>query len=87
MAERMENHKLLNKFNHLLSIVGIYSFEVYLVHVFLYENLMYRILHLFPSISDNLLWLLTIPVIICGTWILNRIAAFVSNLFHQKKHG
>jgi biotin synthase-like enzyme len=25
--------------------------------------------------------------IICGTWILNRIAAFVSNLFHQKKHG
>ena len=62
--------------NALLNTIGSYSFEVYLIHVFLYETVMPRISDQLSMISPNLLWLATVPVIITGTFLLNRISRF-----------
>ena len=74
LAERMEGCKFLSWINRTLETVGKYSFELYLVHVFLYESLMMIIKDHLPGLPDTLLWLGSIPVLICGTYILKRLA-------------
>lgn len=79
-ANLLEGRKFLGWINKLLRTVGVYSFEVYLVHDFLYEGLIPRYKDYFVAIPNNLLWALTIPVVICGTYVLNRVAAAVSGI-------
>lgn len=86
LAEKVQGHKFLSWINRGLETVGIYSFEVYLVHVFLYESLMAIIKSHLSALSDTLLWLGSIPVIICGSFLLNRIAALFRKLI-KKIHG
>ena len=64
----------------ILERMGIYSFELYLVHSFLYAYLMKDIIPLFSGVPNNLLWLATIPVVLIGCFLLNRSAAMVSFL-------
>lgn len=64
-----------------LELMGVYSFEIYLVHSFLYAYLMGDIIPLFPNIPYHLLWLMTIPVVAVGCILLNRAAALLLWLF------
>ena len=70
--------------NRLLGVIGNYSFEVYLVHDFLYETLMVTVSRELSMIPNNLLWVCTIPVVVIGCFLLNRIAklllSFLSGL-------
>lgn len=85
LAEQLEKYTFLRWINRFLGTVGVYSFELYLVHVFLYEGLMGDIMNHFWYVPNNLLWLLTIPVVACGTFLLNRVAALAIWILEHKK--
>lgn len=74
----MHKTPLLRWLYRLLELMGIYSFELYLVHSFLYAYLMPDIIPQFSHIPVNYLWLMTLPVVALGTFLLNRAAAFLS---------
>lgn len=71
-----ETHPRMHWLNALLNTIGSFSFEVYLIHVFLYETIMPRISDRLSMIPQNLIWLATVPVIIIGSFLLNWIASF-----------
>lgn len=85
MAEKTETYSPLCWFNKFLETVGIYSFELYLVHVFLYEGLMPEIIGYLWRITVNWQWVMTLPVIILGTFLLNRVASLVSRIILKQK--
>lgn len=74
LMERLQQYKLFRGIGRVLEIIGIFSFELYLIHVFLYEWIMPSILALNWAIPENLLWLLTIPVVAGGSLLLNKLA-------------
>lgn len=84
LAARMDQYRPLRRINKFLDFVGTYSFELYLFHVFLYENLMPDIMERIPGIPNNQLWLMTLPVVVCGTYLLNRAAFFVGRICEKK---
>lgn len=84
-AEKLDGHKIFRGIRKLLDFVGIYSFELYLIHVFFYEGVMPQILDYLWKITVNMQWLMSIPVIILGTFLLNRVTSFVSRLLSTKK--
>lgn len=85
VAEKVEVCRFFRWINKSLEIIGIYSFELYLVHVFLYEGLMPGIMERFWMIPVNLLWAMTIPVVIAGTFLLNRITSFLNRIMTKQK--
>ena len=85
VAEKVEQCKILRWFNKFLETVGIYSFELYLVHVFLYEGLMPEIIDYLWRITVNQQWAMSIPVVILGTFLLNRVASSFSRIIENKK--
>lgn len=84
LAEKIHGNSFLRWINRFLETAGIYSFELYLVHVFLYEGLMPGIMVRFSGIPHNLLWLGTIPVVLCGTYLLNRAAALAGGFLKKQ---
>ena len=74
----VKNIKVFDWMYRFLCLIGIYSFETYLVHLFLYEGLMPGIVEQYKHINDQILWWGTIPVVIIGTFLLNRIAGLLS---------
>lgn len=83
LAEQMERSRLLHKIRKGVELVGIYSFEVYLVHIFLYDELIPEICKRVNLELNNLLWVLTIPVIACGVFLLNRISGFLQRVLKK----
>ena len=81
LGEVLEKHRVLRWLYRLLEMMGIYSFELYLVHIFLYERVMPHVQPMLPDIPHNLLWSMTVPVIIAGCFLLNRTASAVYFLF------
>ena len=71
LVEKIRVFDWLYKF---LCLIGKYSFEIYLVHLFLYEGLVPDIEVQYQHINNQLLWWCTIPVIVAGTFLLNRMA-------------
>lgn len=84
-AQKLEGSRFFRGMEKCLETVGIYSFELYLVHVFLYEGLWPAVVDYFWRITVNRQWAMSIPVIIIGTFLLNRVASLVSRLFLNKK--
>ena len=84
LAEKLEGYKIFRGIRKLLEIVGIYSFELYLIHVFVYEDFRMVILDYLWRITVNGQWLMSIPVILVGIFLLNRVAALVSRLVFRK---
>lgn len=84
LAGKLEQIGSLRWINRSLETVGVYSFELYLVHVFLYEGLMPGIMERLWMVPVNLLWAATLPVVVCGTYILHRMAAFAGRIMNQK---
>lgn len=87
LAAWLEKFAWLKWMNRLLETVGAYSFEIYLVHVFLYEFFLPGRLERLYRIPHNLRWALTIPVIALGAFLLNRIAAIVDKAISKKRNG
>ena len=85
LAEKMEKYKVLRWGKKILEIVGIYSFELYLVHVFLYEGVMPQIRGYLWKYTVNKQWVMSIPVIILGTFLLNRVASLANCLISKQK--
>lgn len=85
LAEKMQERPYLRRIKQFLEIVGTYSFELYLVHVFLYEGLMPRIVGYLWRITVNMQWAMSLPVVILGTFLLNRAAFFVNRLMQKQK--
>lgn len=83
LAEKMENYSGIRGLYKLLEVVGVYSFEVYLVHIFLYEDLIPEICERFGFVFNNKLWVLTIPLIACGTFVLNRMGVFSGRILER----
>lgn len=65
-----------------LALIGKYSFEVYLIHVPLYEFLQPRLRQL--PYNRNLMWLATIPLIALGCIFLKAIAGLISRFMRSK---
>ena len=84
LAEKLEGYKIFRGIRRLLEIVGVYSFELYLIHVFMYEDFRMVILDYLWRITVNGQWLMSIPVILVGIFLLNRVAALVSRLVFRK---
>ena len=84
LMERFQHLNLFRFVNRILEIIGRYSFEVYLTHVFLYEGLMPQIMSRGWNTSRNMMWLLTLPVVAGGSYLLNRAAAVVNWLLKTK---
>ena len=84
LAEKMEKCKALRWIKKFLEFVGTYSFELYLVHVFFYEGVMPQFLDYLWKITVNMQWLMSLPVIILGTFLLNRVASLASHLVFRK---
>lgn len=88
LAEKMEKYRVGKNLIDLLQRAGVYSFELYLVHVFMYEGLMPQIRPHLGNVPNNLLWLATIPAVVGGAYLLNRLTAVVSSFVknRRKKH-
>ena len=85
VAEKLEKYRFGRWINKFLVILGIYSFELYLVHVFLYEGVMPVIIGYLWRITVNGQWAMSVPVVIIGTFLLNRAASLVSRLISKQK--
>ncbi len=85
VAEKAGEYKIFRGILKLLETVGIYSFELYLVHVFIYEGLMPEIIGYLWRITVNRQWAMSLPVILLGTFLLNRVASLVSRIIETKK--
>lgn len=85
LGEKLEKFRIFRWLYKFLEIVGVYSFELYLVHVFLFECLMSGIMERLWMIPYNLLWAMTIPVIVVGSFLLNRVANFVARRMNKQK--
>lgn len=85
LALKLERFPIAKKVLHPIEIVGIYSFEVYLVHVFLYEGFIPEIQPYIQSIPKNPFWVMTLPVIAAGSFLLNRLAAALVKLCTRQK--
>lgn len=83
-AEKLDGHKIFRGIRKLLEFVGIYSFELYLIHVFVYEDLRAAVLDYLWRITVNGQWVMSIPVIVVGAFLLNRIASLASRLVFRK---
>lgn len=83
-AEKLDDHKILRGIRKLLEFVGIYSFELYLIHVFVYEDLRAAVLDYLWRITVNGQWVMSIPVIVVGAFLLNRAASLASRLVFRK---
>lgn len=78
LSEKIQNAPVLRLLYRGLSILGIYSFEFYLVHIFFFESLVPALAAKLPFDTGNLYWLLSlIPVGIC-CFLLNRAARLLS---------
>ena len=62
-----------------IEAVGRNSFEVYLVHVFLYEEVLRELDLSRLPVSQNLFWLGTIPAVALGCFLLKKAAGLVQN--------
>ena len=80
----MEKSRITKPIVSFFSLCGKYSFELYLIHVFVYEDLRMVILDYLWRITVNGQWLMSIPVILVGIFLLNRVAALVSRLVFRK---
>lgn len=79
-GEHLRKYKPMDWLCRGLEWLGKYSFELYLVHIFLYTYLMDQITQRLSGISSNLLWFLSIPVVLLGAFLLNRAAALLSRV-------
>ena len=80
LAEKLDTVKYLRIINSVLRTAGVYSFELYLVHCFLYEDLM-PLLPQIPSVLyNNILWVATIPAVVFCTYALNRITSAIGRM-------
>ena len=84
LAEKLDGYKIFRGIRTLLEFVGVYSFELYLIHVFVYEDLRMVILDYLWRITVNGQWLMSLPVILVGIFLLNRVAALLSRLVFRK---
>lgn len=83
LAAKLETIKYLRIINRFLGTAGIYSFELYLVHCFLYEDLM-PLLPQIPSVLySNILWVATIPALFFCTYALNRIPSAIGRMIRR----
>lgn len=73
--EKVRYSKVLTK---PLAAIGAYSFELYLLHVPLYEFLHPRLREL--PYDRNLMWLATLPVIWVGCVVLKKVGKLISRL-------
>lgn len=73
----LERVKWFGWISNLINLIGKNSFELYLVHVFLYEELIPELGISDISGNQNLFWLGTIPVVVLGCWILKFAAGAV----------
>lgn len=80
LAEYISRLPLLRWICRILQTIGVYSFEVYLVHSFLYAYLMPDIIPHYPNIPVNTMWLMTLPVVVIGSFLLNRAAALLKHI-------
>lgn len=73
----LERVKWFGWISNLINLIGKHSFELYLVHVFLYEEMIPELGISDISGNQNLFWLGTIPVVVLGCWILKFAAGAV----------
>lgn len=83
LAEIAEQYAFTRWICRMLNTVGIYSFEVYLIHIFLYETVMASVPVPENWIHRDLVWLCTIPVIVAGSFLLNRAAGLLLSVFSR----
>lgn len=79
-----EKRKALRWINRGFEIIGKYSFEIYLIHIPLYEELHGLFAQWKLPYDNNLLWLCTLPVVAIGCVALKAAAAAVSGLLDWK---
>lgn len=78
----LTKNKIGTKFINLLSVVGDYSFEIYLVHVFLFEYLKIWISNNVIE-HKNMIWILAFFCIIPWVMLLRFVSNFVRNIFNK----
>ena len=83
LVERTEKYRAVRYMYGLLELIGVYSFEVYLVHIFMYEEFIPEISERFHIVFDNQMWLLTIPLIACGAFVMKRLGTFAGRLLEH----
>lgn len=86
LMDTFQKYKLAQGIGRILEIIGVFSFEVYLIHVFLYERIMPSVLALNWELSNNLLWVLTLPIVAVGSLLLNKLAAGCSGLLKKQNN-
>lgn len=86
VAEKTERSSLLCWINKALQWAGYYSFELYLVHIFLFEELLPEIMDRFSNVSNNLLWMIGFFAAVCGTVLLNRITYGLMHFLQGRKN-
>lgn len=82
-ASALEKGKIGRWVNKLLGIVGSYSFELYLIHLPLYENLPALLEGRELGFHQNLLWLATLPVLALGCVLLKTAADKMMRVFKK----
>jgi len=81
LAEAMKEKPVLKTVHKLITTLGVYSFEFYLVHLFFFETLVPMFLPKFSFLPGNLYWALSfLPVFLC-TFLLNRAAKLVAAVY------
>lgn len=81
LAYWVETQIILSKILDSLNIIGKNSFEIYLVHIILFQKIIPATGYLNIAIHNNLLWIGLIPVIICMVILLK----FIVNIMCQIK--
>lgn len=79
-AMAMEKSRIGQKLLRLLEVIGINSFELYLVHIPLFEVLKKICDTGVLTFSPNLIWVATIPVIAFGCFLLKKITGIGTKL-------
>lgn len=70
--------------NSILSTLGVYSFEIYLVHAMLFEIIRHMIAPLGWFADTPIIWLLSLPVIVVGCFGLHYATVLFTKLFTRR---
>ena len=77
MGELLLRSSVLKPLHLLLQKAGTYSFELYLIHIFLFEQLVPEVAYRFPGFPHRLLWLMAWCAVVPLCILLNRAAALL----------
>lgn len=85
VMEYVKKYKWLRWIEYLLNFIGNYSFEIYLVHILVFEVTTYLIETIQVIPNTNITWAISIAIVVIGCFLLRSVTQTVQKALNRKQ--